>query len=403
MRRRRNIGLIAASLLLILVADGWANGSIYSLRGFGVLYHRVSGRVAGMGGAGLAMADTTHLNWLNPAALTLVRKVQVSAEFFYQNLSISNGRQSFYTNYANFHGFMGAFSVGYGIGIGFGIFPYSKIDYRFEDRSEFEGNDFYRVISGRGGLNRASISVGFTPVSFLRVGAGFGYLFGKVDDELRILYIRPDFWDSYDQVRSKYSGANAHFGVILMPMRRFHVAAYYEGKVNLKKSSQYRKVNPANGLVRVMRTLEESAGLPEKWGGGIFWEVRPRLYLAADYMRQDWTKYSGSTPSMYVTMEEIFSGLEWTPSDRYDAPWYQRIAYRMGFSWQKPYMLDFTGREMREWTVTFGIGIPFAHGFGSLDIALEYGKRGATPTTAFEEQMFKVRVFATGSEWWFVR
>ena len=379
-----------------------AGDSIYSLRGIGIRYDYGGGRSAAMGGAGVAIADSVQLNWLNPASLSELRRVTVSAQFFLQNLRTGNGKTGYWTGYANFFGFYGAFSVGYHIGFGFGLKPVSKVAYRFEDQGEIGRYTFTRLIDGNGGLNRFYFEGGFRPLRFLRVGAGVGYIFGKTDENLRINFLPADMVPTFDQYRSKYSGSNAHVGVHLSALRFLQIGAYYETGYNLAKTGEIRKVNPSNGRVRIMTSVDTTLRVPPKMRFGAAANIGSHLLVAADYAVQDWTGY-GSVSDSFRRAEKMAVGLEYRPMGRYDAPFLTHLAYRLGFSWERPYLTDFENRPLHAFRVTAGIGIPYARHMGFIDLVLEYGKRGSLNKNTFEENLFRFSVVVTGSEWWFVR
>ncbi len=399
---KRFLGLLLAGIFLLPVA-GMAGDSIYSLRGIGVLYDYSGGRAISMGNAGVAVADSAQLNWGTPAALTELRRVTLASQFFIQNLRTANQKAAYWTGYANFFGLYGAFPIGHNIAFGFGLKPISKVDFRFEDSGEVDGTGYLRTISGRGGLNRFYFEGGFRPFKFLRVGAGVGYVFGKTDEDLRVNYASGDFVPTYDQYRSKYSGTNAHVALQVRPLRYLQLGVYHETGFKLSKTVEIRKINPSNQRAKTMASVNSSLRIPQRWKVGFAYRPNARFLLAADYSTQDWSAYGNETGESVDRDEGLGTGVEFLPLGRYDQPFYTHLAYRAGFRWNKSYLTDFAGKRIEEWMITAGIGVPFLGGMGVVDIDLEYGRRGSLSRNTFEENLFRLSIVVTGSEWWFVR
>lgn len=390
-------------LLIVFISisnNVFADGSIYSLRGQGLLYYYYGGRATGMGGAVVAVSDLIDLNWLNPASLASISYVRVSSQFLMQNLNIENSNQTFKTNYSNFNGFMGAFPVAKNVGIGFGLQPISKINYSFESPGKIDVHNYTESVNSLGGLNQFFVAGGFNLFSKLQFGVRFGYIFGKADEDWRVSYVSPSFISTFDQFRSKYKGLSTTMGVILKPISQFSIGAIYQNQYNLNQN--FEVFHDASKITTGSTT---DLKIPALWGGGISYLMKERFLWALDYVSQDWSSYpSGSANSSeFTSFNRLSFGLEITPSlDRFTNFW-KSNKYRLGFALEQPYVLDYTGKELSTYLITAGVGVPFAGGSGSIDLAIEYGQRGSLPENSFKEQIFRFSLYVTGRELWFQR
>lgn len=378
----------------------FADGSIYSLRGLGLQYHYYGNRATGMGGAIIAISDPNDLNWLNPAALAGINRVRFSSQFIMQTLNIENSNQKHKTNYANFNGFMGAFPISSGIGIGFGLQPITKINYSFETLDTIGVYDYTTSVNSFGGLNRVFISSGFKIHSRLRLGVSFSYVFGKANEDWRVNYVSERFRDTRDEFSSRFKGFSTRFGAVLNPIKGLNIGGVYETKYDLSRT--FEEVYFGNQTI----TSTSDFDFPGLWGVGISYQMKQKFLLAFDYVNQDWSTYPSNTQnsiSEFTNFERISFGLEYTPSVDKFAKFLQRSKYRIGFAMEQPYVLDYSGRELSTIFVTAGLGIPFASRSGSIDLAIEYGKRGSVSDNTFEEQIFRLSFYVTGGELWFQR
>jgi len=374
----------------------FADGSIYSLRGLGPLYYYPGGRAVGMGGATIGVANSAYLNWINPASLAIQNHVHITSQFLYQNLNINDGSDRFKTNYANFNGFMAALGIYKGIGIGFGIQPLSKINYEFETREQIDQYDYTARVQKTGGLNRIFFSSGFKLHSKVQLGVGFSYIFGKADQDWWIIFDDGDFVSTHDQYRSRYNGVNASFGLIINIIPGWNVGAVYQTGNSLSQTLDVKYFNP-----RIEESLEENVELPVQWGIGTSIQIKKRFTLAVDYLYQDWEEFSTNSDE-YTQMQRYSLGLEYGMPFKMNSKLWDKLRYRVGFSWQQPYFLDYNMNKLTSYTISAGLGVQFDRG-AVLDFAFEYGKRGSVPNNSFEEKIIGLSVYVSGGELWFLR
>lgn len=378
-----------------------ADGSIYSMRARGPLLFYQGGRATGMGGATISVANSSNLNWLNPASLSVQDHVRISSQFLYNNFTIDDGTQQYKTGSANFNGFIAAFPIHSRMGMNLGLQPLSQVNYEFETLQTIDSYDYSTLLRRKGGLNKMFLSTGLRIGSRFHVGAGINYIFGRIEESRFIDFQNSNFQNTHDQINLKYSGLDVSTGFIVTPVSGWNIGGIYQTKYNLHKKLDTRYYEPN---LFSNENIEEKS--PSLWGAGTSVYIKRRLLIAMDYITQDWRTYSTgeeNTQREFRQMKKFSVGLEYSTPYKMGISYWKILRYRLGFSWQQPYFSDFTDNNLTSYTLSTGIGLPFASGSGAIDIALEYSKRGSLPTNSFTESIFALSVYVSGGELWFQR
>jgi hypothetical protein len=84
-------------------------------------------------------------------------------------------------------------------------------------------------------------------------------------------------------------------------------------------------------------------------------------------------------------------------------PILQRLAFRLGASYQPYFAKDASGNDIHELMLTMGIGWPMFLNVAQIDLAVQVGRRGSLETNDFSEKLIRVSLSLTGGEKWFVR
>jgi hypothetical protein len=379
----------------------FAQGSIYSLKGQGILSYYPGSRATGMGGTTISLASAAHLNWINPASFSAQDYVRISGQYIYQNLNVQDNSNQFKTNYANFNGFIAAFPVYRGVGVSFGLQPVSKIDFQFETSGVTDDIDYTSSVKGLGGLNRLFLATGFKVHSKVRLGAGFGVIFGKYDETWRVVFQNSQFTNTYDQFRSNYSGLTTNLGAIVNIIPGWDVGGIFQSKHTINKKLDIKYFEP-----KISESDESELELPLLWGVGTSVHFKDRYLIALDYLYQDWESYSSGEsqqPNEFTKRQRFSVGFEYGLPARLGMAFWKAIRYRAGFVYEKPYFLDYNNKSLSSYFVTAGLGVPFASGAGALDLAIEYGKRGDVSKNSFQESIMRFSLYVSGGELWFRR
>jgi hypothetical protein len=160
------------------------SSSSYSRFGLGDIDYSYSIRRMGMGQLGVSIADVDFISTINPASLYSLSKTRIEFCANYNGTFLSSSQQKNYYGRANFGGFAVGIPISnrYGIGIAFGLIPYTNISYKVVESLSSDNpliGDYNIEYSGKGGLSKlffaSSVSL---PLDF-SIGASFDYYFGN--------------------------------------------------------------------------------------------------------------------------------------------------------------------------------------------------------------------------------
>ncbi len=137
------------------------NTSTYTRYGIGDLYYGYSARTISMGHSGSAMLNSDYVEILNPASWSALSRVRIELNFSYDELKLSNSKETKYYGDGIFKGFTFAFPVSeiHKIGVAFGLVPYSRINYEVTQNVQDESisGNYKSTYLGSGGLSRIFI------------------------------------------------------------------------------------------------------------------------------------------------------------------------------------------------------------------------------------------------------
>jgi hypothetical protein len=413
--RLRIITFLAIAPLLgtSTVAAG-SGGSAYSALGLGDLRYFPGSRSAGMGYAGLALPSAEYINWISPASWSLINHTRFEAAALYEGFRSTDGVNSRYLARLDFSGALLSIPISTDNGIVFvaGFAPYSNVNY--DTYTSFTYNSPIDTLSyslhhvGSGALNRGTVGLSWSPFGALAIGTSLNYLFGTLDHAVT------------QSITSGGTGGGTVTDEISLKGLNFTFGAVYSGLGRISQSLQ----NFSVGLTLNTRTnlhstqvthylfnleadsSEETAGrvaLPFSYGIGIGYQAGERWALAADFFGQPWAHadFNGGPPEDIRNTYRIGIGFERAGNTDPSAGWFDRLAYRAGFTYNATYY-SLNGTPVNEWEITAGIAFPLARE-SRLNVAAEYGTRGSTSGGLIQDRIFRMTFSLNIIDSWFVR
>lgn len=436
----------------IAVAQSTGTYSTYSRFGFGLAGDEVTGFNRGMGGVGIALHSSNRLNSLNPASYATIDSLSflfdVGASFSFGQHT--QGKGKVYTRGASFEYVVAGFRLRKGLGISFGFMPYSSIKYDFNhvspvgrDNASASEIESMQNFTGDGGTNRAYIGVGWqpfrklhNPMRLLSVGANVSLMWGTFNHDML-----QSFWVSGSEV-SSYSA--------LLQSQEGDVLTY---KIDL--GLQLPIVLNGNNLLRTgitvglghgtgtEATLERSTSagdttrvtakdvfdIPYTFGGGLAWEYKGMVSVAADYRFEKWADchipvvYTGNNGELcyssekgyYKNRHRINFGAELFPAAinrGHNASYLQRCRYRIGAFYSTPYMnVRYANTERMqngptEYGLTAGVGLPITNRINNrstVNVAFQWLRRQPSSESLVTENYFMIHVGVSFGERWFMK
>ena len=125
------------------------------------------------------------------------------------------------------------------------------------------------------------------------------------------------------------------------------------------------------------------------------------VYVDLNYEKwSDAHDFTGNSEGFRDTYSAAL-GVEWIPDVNSIDSYFERISYRIGFSYkQSPYLANNT--NVNDFGINFGWSFPVSRG-SSFDIGLRLGQRGTLSDNPLRERYLKALIGVTINDRWFVR
>lgn len=424
--------LLLSTAFLTAAAQETGVNSAFTRYGLGRLQDASLGHNKAMAGTGYAWYDGKQLNLTNPASyarldsLTFLMDVAGSL----QTSRFSSNGQHHNTNGRAFFDYMaGGFRLVPGLGVSFGLRPYTQVGYNIQTTGATLPNGFSdvtatRVFNGEGGVHRAYLGVGFAPLRNLALGVNASYLWGVTTHTAttsfsdatvptpRVAYeseVRSLHFDFGAQYTARLNKKNAiTLGLTFSPSHKLSGASTVDNQIitqgTLTSSHAY--------------TLQGAYSLPDTYGAGLMWQHNDRLRLAVDYTHQAWSKATqaealandGTSNVSFVKssanlrdLDKVSLGLEYVPAPQ-GFTWAGRVRYRLGASYATPYTLINGQKGANTFVATAGVGLPILTTYNNrslLNISASYEQLRSQVGGQLTERNFLLTIGVTFNERWF--
>lgn len=437
MNKLKTIFVSTLTLLLpsALMAQNGSNSS-YSRFGLGTLAEQSQTFNRGMGGVSYGLRNGSRINMLNPASysgidsLSFIFDVGMTLQYGHlstKNKSI-NARNTTLTNVN------AGFRVGKNLGMSIGFVPFSNIGYTFSNEALVgQTSNTSQSISnrtaytGHGGLNQLYIGAGWKPLAELSIGANLSYVWGDYNHQISQSFLEDG------TTSTTYSGQNqtytAELGTykidlgIQYPIRLntqnwLIVGATYGLGHTIKGDATLLRYTTAGDSTEI--TTSKAFDLPHSLGGGLAWQHKNRLTVAADYTFEKWgdckmpivgkddngnVTYT-SQKGEYCNRSRIAIGAEYTP-DATSRRYMSTVKYRAGFNMSTPY-LKVNGQDgPSQYHATIGVGLPLQtrrmSGRSTINVSAEWMMRKPSDNHMIKENYFLLNLGISFNERWFMK
>ena len=392
----------------------------YTRFGVGEWRNGLSAAIRGIGSASSAFSSATIVNSDNPASYADLKLTTYEAGFEGALHTLHSGGKS-YTTGTNTLSYL---SVGIPLskhaGMTIGLRPQTHIYYKTQNDTAGSPN-LGRTVSefdGDGGLNYAYIGLAGKIKGF-SLGANFGYMFGNISTASRIIgvdtthVLSSDFLQ-YTKLGGLYWKGGAMYYTMLskkMYLRlggtvtiqqnlnawrdEYRVGYYYDATATQIADTAY-KTTDAKGKLTLPMSFSGGASI-----GSSNWAAY------ADYTASQWSNYRnfGEIDSVTNSMR-ISGGFEYIPNPQALHHYFQRVTYRIGFYYGTD-MVYLQDTKLNYYAITLGASLPlkrnssFEQGIGSINTAIEIGRRGTEANGLIRESFFRFSLGFSLSDRWF--
>jgi len=415
--------LLAAGLSLLatytLQAQGLGN-SPYSALGLGEVLPATNVANIGMGGVGVSYASPFYLNSQNPALLARRSRFTIfEIGLLGQQKTISQLVQNEPITQRDFGGNLSYLALAFPLSsrwnTSISLRPYSYIDYQTRRYGKIDGTIYETQFdyTGKGALNRASISNGVRVGKNIYLGADASFIFGNVASSSNSQVLINSTSDIVVSRlnRVSYSDIIWNLGAAWRPSLGkdyvLNIGATFAPKSNLSASETdvYQQLlagREVSGSDTIRSNVDGSVPLPQQVQFGITLEKNNQLAIGIEAGMQSWSQFRTITDQPGNLRDGLHTaiGIEYTPkptSTRYR----DLITYRAGFQYNKmPYQVD--GTQLTDVNGSLGFSIPVgAYFVNHINLAFVGGQRGALTGAQVREKYFKVALGFSLNDWWF--
>jgi len=418
--------------------------SPYTRFGLGDLSRNGFAQNLAMGGTGLAIHENNRINYVNPAASASLDSTSVYFDFGgnvffnqYQYTDQSNGGGTNLTNNwwnMNFHHVAFGTSMGKHMGLMAGIVPYSSIGYNIkQEYNDYPtGTAMDTYFSGEGGIMNFFLGTSLKLFDRLSVGVTMNYLMGKLTRERKVLF--PSHSESYSNTSSTedFDLRGTVFSLGLQYRENFgdqfflSLGGVYDFKTNTSVEVKYKVENSVYPLQPVdvndsitiepvyplsNDTTDRDFTMPGRVGLGFAVGIPDKLIFTADYQIKDWTGALEGINYKSSPASSIRVGAEYTPDKAALRGYLNFVSYRLGGYYSNSYlsvkkpsggepgMSDFY--QLKDYGITFGVGLPIRSLKSSLNVAFTLGTRGTTEYNLVKENYGIITFNVTLHDLWF--
>lgn len=422
--------------LLTCVLNAQAQGSLYSpysTVGLGEVNSSEHPTSFGMGNTAITLADSTMLNFLNPASYSTLGDGQplfslglnARISSFTQN-NISQDYTSATVNH-----FALGFTLKQRYGLAFGLRPYSTKGYSITEGVKAGTDSIINTYLGTGGTNQ--FFVGLSAYLFknestaISLGTNLSYLFGATNNERRSqLYNSNSTYGGVDW--NRYVVSSFHFDLGLFMKKTFNerhtfvIASTIDPSQKItadREKALFFGVlgNPTKyDTISLSPTVSGSFKMPTTFtigGSYTYWFTsglsrkyirNSEIALHVNYSSTDWNNYSTEFESTALSLQNsanLSIGLQFIPERKFtentvNTSFISRIRYRAGFYQNSlPYSLN--GEQFLERGYTLGFGIPIIaqQSLSNLNFGFSYGTRSTKQSGSFNQAYYGIQFGVT--------
>lgn len=404
---------VIVALLAAFAVEAQENvSSPYSYYGIGLTNFKGTVENRSMGGLSM-FADSIHVNLRNPAAYGRLRLTNYSVGASHERVSLKTNDASDNTTITSLDYLALGIPLGKGFGIGVGLIPYTSVGYRILDIEEETASQ----LNGRGGMNKVFLSAGYEFNKHWSIGIDANYNFGNFQNKRTVL--RRDIqFGTRDLNRSDIRGFNFNLGANykgqLTEKLRFEASATFAPEMDLN-SDNFRQVSTiilSNGRElqvdqREIDVSDTQFTLPAKYSIGAGIGEFNKWFVGAEYSSLGSSSYEGSFDFRndgggYEDASQFKVGGFYIPNYNSVSSYLDRVVYRAGFRYDGTGLV-INNESIKEFGISFGLGLPVGSTFSNANLGLELGRRGTKDSGLIQENFLRVSIGLSLNDKWFTR
>lgn len=397
------------------------NGTISPYSYFGIGDLRDNGTVENQMMGGISMyGDSIHLNLTNPAAYSKLKLTAYTAGLSHTEFRLKDWNEQQNISVTNLDYLAIGFPVANNVGVGFGLMPYSSVGYSLRNETTTgSGANVINVFTGEGGLNRVYASIGFEPIKNLSLGATVNFNFGTLNYE-RIQSVEDVQFGTLDRRESRINGYDFNYAANYTPTINDKYTLYASVLVNTQgnlvstNSERLGSFSLVNGSeIEVIDVNLDATNLrhtelkiPTRTTVGLGFGENKKWFLGGEYSFQQFSDFQNAFLGLdnitYNDAATYSFGGYFVPDYRSLSSYFKRVTYRAGLRYDVTGMVV-NNKEINNFGITFGLGLPLGNSFSNLNLGFELGRRGTTDANLVEESYLKINLGLSLNDRWFIK
>ena len=295
--------ILASFVLATMTTSAFAQSntnSPYSQFGLGDLTDQSVGFNKGMNGVGLAMRRGNEVNTMNPASysavdsLTMLFDAGLSGQItnYKENGKKMNGKSG------GFDYVVGQFRAFKGVGVTFGVLPYSNIGYNYSQSEYLNDASITKMTTtnkGDGGMHQLFIGTGIRLFKPLSIGANLSYLWGDYNRSITSSSSASNVSALQMLYTSDISSYKLDLGMQLeLPLSKLDnitLGATWTPGHSLKADAKCSVINSNSTISKADTTaykLADALSIPTSFGFGLAYNHGQQFRMGADFTMQKW-------------------------------------------------------------------------------------------------------------------
>ncbi len=403
-----------ALILLLSITTYSQDGSPspYSYFGLGDTSFKGTTEYISMGGIN-SYTDSLHYNINSPASLSRLKYVTLNIGMSNRFISMEDNNEKVNASSHNISYFALGLPIGKKAGLGFGILPETSSNFKIYK----EENTGIYTYEGFGGLSRLFIAASYKLNDNLSFGVEFQHHFGYLrqeniwipegsstytrednNEDLSASTVKLSGLFTYPLKNKKYISANLDYQI------GQNLDAHYTGSIRLIRVTPsgrelvVSRIDKAeeDGKVSLPAVVDAGVGIGEKnkWFAGAGFTYVGLKGFKNEFMDPSYVQYNDA----YT----YHIGGMYTPEYNSITGYWKKISFRGG-AYYKQTGLTIYGEEIKDFGITFGLGLPSLKALSNLNLGFELGTRGTTNNNLVKENYFNLHVSFSLNDIWFIK
>ncbi|MDY0780217.1 hypothetical protein [Tenacibaculum sp. IB213877] len=389
------------------------NSSPYSFFGIGENFRPKTVEQASMGGIGVAMPDSYHLNFTNPAAIADLRYATYGLGGMVNFLTLKQANASQSGNSTSLNYIALGFPIGDKAGFGAGLQPLTSVGYSLiNEITDVDGNILEVTRnSGKGGTSRLYANYGMYLFEGFSLGVEAAFVFGNVDKNILNQRNQVALATKYQEeatVRGGEFKAGIQYKTKLKDNLQLStgLAIKFSNKLTQKGTQRLYSLSfsgagseiPRDTLYN--RSFTDKVTSPVQTIAGFGVGKENKWYVGVNSEFQKALEQTNLDQGYaYENAMRTSIGGYYIPKMNSISSYWNRVTYRAGLRFERTGLLVNTGQatnnnfeSIKDFGINVGLGLPLPKQLSNLNLGFEYGQKGTTNNNLIKENYFNVRL-----------